>query len=141
MGVMDRRFSRAPIPMKGDRCALVAVRQRTTSVYDRPASVFRDEGGPTPAFSGAAGRRVNWHGWRHGTRHKNRAQPRGRTSGVRCKAMLGRLRMWLYAARVKARHFLRSVLSHQYAETMRYTHVQESAVRSIPFVLHGWRMV
>ena len=49
MGVMDRRFSRAPIPMKGDRYALVAVRQRTTSVYDRPASVFRDEGGPTCA--------------------------------------------------------------------------------------------
>ena len=89
MGVMDRRFSRAPIPMKGDRYALVAVRQRTTSVYDRPASVFRDEGGPTPAFSGAAGKCVNRHGWRHGTTDKNRAQPRGRASGVRCKAMLG----------------------------------------------------
>ena len=90
MGVMDRRFSRASIPMSGDRCALVAVRQRETSVDDRPASVFRDEGGPTPAFSGAAGRRVNRHGHRHATTHKNRAQPRGRASGVRCKAMLGR---------------------------------------------------
>ena len=44
---------------------------------------------PTPAFSGAAGRCVNWHGWRHGTTFKNRAQPRGRASGVRCKAMFG----------------------------------------------------
>ena len=55
-GVMDRRFSRAPLPMSGDRCALVAVRQRETSVYDRPASVFRDEGGPTMALSRAAER-------------------------------------------------------------------------------------
>jgi len=44
---------------------------------------------PTPAFSGAAGRRVNRHGWRHTTAKKNRAQPKGRASGVRCKAMLG----------------------------------------------------
>ena len=84
MGVMDRRFSRAPLPMSGDRCALVRVRQRGTSVYDRLASVFQDEGGPTPAFSGAAGRRVNRHGHRHATTHKNRAQPRGRASGVTC---------------------------------------------------------
>ena len=33
--------------MSGDRCALVAVRQRGTSVCDHPASVFRAEGGPT----------------------------------------------------------------------------------------------
>ena len=39
MGGGDRRFSRTPIPMKGDRCALIAVRQRETSVCDRPASV------------------------------------------------------------------------------------------------------
>ena len=32
---------------------------------------------------------INRHGWRHGTTDKNRAQPRGRASGVRCKAMLG----------------------------------------------------
>ena len=37
--------------MRGDRGALVAVRQRGTSVCDRPASVFRDEGGPTPRLS------------------------------------------------------------------------------------------
>ena len=42
--------------MRGDRCALVAVRQRETSVDDRPASVFRDEGGPTPRLSRAAER-------------------------------------------------------------------------------------
>jgi len=42
--------------MSGDRCALVAVRQRETSVYDRPASVFRDEGGPTTRLSRAAER-------------------------------------------------------------------------------------
>ena len=47
-------------------------------------------GRPTPAFSGAAGRRLNRHGWWHATTTKNRAQPRGRASGVRCKAMLGR---------------------------------------------------
>ena len=55
MGVMDRRFSRAPIPMKGDRYALVAVRHEGTSVCDRPASVFRGEGGPTIRVRCAAG--------------------------------------------------------------------------------------
>ena len=61
--------------MKGDRYALVAVRQRGTSVYyDRPASVFRDEGGPTHSVTCAAGRHEDQHGWRHGTTHINRAQ-------------------------------------------------------------------
>ena len=76
---MDRRFSRAPIPMSGDRCALVRVRQRGTSVYDRPASVFRDEGGPTIRVRCAAGRHGDRHGGRHGThlrdRHDSRAAP------------------------------------------------------------------
>ena len=50
MGGGDRRFSRTPIPMKGDRCALIAVRQRETSVCDRPASV-------PSAWQGHTGRR------------------------------------------------------------------------------------
>jgi len=58
---------------------------------DGSASACRGEGGPTPAFSGAAGRRLNRHGWRHATTPQNRAQPTGRASGVRCKAMLGGL--------------------------------------------------
>ena len=47
--------------MSGDRGALVRVRQRGTSVYDRPASVFRDEGGPTLGFTCAAGSFDRWH--------------------------------------------------------------------------------
>ena len=84
MGVMDRRFSRAPIPMRGDRCALVRVRQRGTSVDDRPASVFRDEGGPTQSVRCAAGkrRRSAWLAARYD--REDRAQPTGRASGVTC---------------------------------------------------------
>ena len=47
--------------MSGDRYALVAVRQRGTSVCDRPASVFRAEGGPTMALTCAAGGFNRWH--------------------------------------------------------------------------------
>ena len=74
MGVMDRQFSRASIPMSGDRCALVRVRQRGTSVYDRPASVFRDEGGPTPRLSRAAERAFRK---RHGVQAKICSQHSG----------------------------------------------------------------
>ena len=40
MGVMDRRFSRASIPMKGDRCALVRVRhgRHGSPVFPRSAT-------------------------------------------------------------------------------------------------------
>ena len=85
MGVMDRRFSRAPIPMSGDRCALVRVRQRGTSVCDRPASVFRDEGGPTPRLSRAAERVVMQ---RHGNAKEYMFVNRGWRR--RLQALLGR---------------------------------------------------
>jgi len=58
--------------MSGDRCALVRVRQRGTSVYDRPASVFRAEGGPTLGLTCAAGGRVKRHGWWHETNNIKR---------------------------------------------------------------------
>jgi len=39
--------------------------------------------------SGAAGRRGDRHGGQHATTLKQRAQPRGRASGVCCTPMLG----------------------------------------------------
>ena len=39
---------------------------------------------PTQSVSCAAGRRLNWHEQRHATTFQNRAQPRGRASGVNC---------------------------------------------------------
>ena len=48
--------------MSGDRYAMVAVRQKGRSVYNRPASVFRDEGGPTLGLKRAAGNFLERHG-------------------------------------------------------------------------------
>ena len=53
MGVMDRRFSRAPIPMSGDRCALVRVRhgRHGSPVFPRSDT---DEGSSVRAGRGSA---------------------------------------------------------------------------------------
>ena len=48
--------------MRGDRYAMVAVRQKGTSVYDRPASACRVVGGPTIRVRCAAGGYEDRHG-------------------------------------------------------------------------------
>jgi len=53
MGVMDRRFSRASIPMKGDRCAMVTIRhgRHGSPVFPRSDT---DEGRSVRAGRGSA---------------------------------------------------------------------------------------
>ena len=99
----DRRFSRAPIPVNDDRNAMVTVpherrgspvfprsdTHRCRSEHDRPATALRIESGPTPRFSGAAGKFVDRGEYEYETALIKNRQLTGRASGVRCERMLG----------------------------------------------------